>query len=340
MNGQVLDYQLTLNSGSFVAGSQKAATALASINPAPLTTLNNTIKSTNTSLRAMENLMGTFGSQMAPQYANAVITVTSSLTALKTTAAAANVSMLQLGAAGAVILGVSLSLDLVSDQYGKMLNRLEEARGLTALQHQIPRALNSLTQAFKEGKVSVAEYEKQLVSLSKANGPAQLHKLLTQTRAMADRGVYRDAKTIDARQGFSLKMEGLEAQLEMNPFERQRKEAVLDFKREALVLQKEALAAKVSFSDFMGPLEARLNNKLESINSQEQAAAAPKAAAPKATTLRATPVTELERIGFVFNRGGFAATDFNRETAQNTKLIAQYTKQMAEKATDNNFANQ
>lgn len=316
MADQVLDYQLTLNSGGFVGGAGQASVALEGVGKVA--------KTSKESMRALGGAMELVGYHVAPQMTATLSTVTHVLKGVHAAAEGLGISLTTLGPIALAAVAGIVELTQAVALYKDVQKELASEKGLAEQQERIKKALSErITLLEKAGRLSLDEGQRLRNSFSQTSG-------LGSDPSSAQRALRR----------FSDEDRAAQQQLAVNQQIAELKPRTLTGAARAkaelqLELDKLAVDFKGTTEQFNTQFAPVLKNIFDTETARIDAAAA-----PKPTALRATPMTDLERIGFVFNRGGFSATDFNRETAQNTKLANSYLKQIAEKTTDNNFANQ
>ncbi len=299
-------------------------------------------KSVTTSLKAMESLFLIFGGQVAPQLTAGVLTLTTSMNALRATAATTGASIASIGVAGLGVVGIMATMSAAVDlARAKLAEGDSETNLMATLRKQAASMASQVRDLFAQGKLGKEEAISLQVQLDKNTIP-DLEKALEGVRRRVREvlGPKFDVKAIDQFEAIERRtkadgMKGRErvtAELDI---------AVIEFTNQIWDIGK--AAGKTS-----GELNALINEFANNLRPKLEEQFLPKAAAATSvnfdTPIRPPNVTSIEKMGFVFSSGmNRSSTDSSRDIATNTRRTYEVLKTIADRAPASNnlsFANQ
>jgi len=307
MAGQI-DFALNVENQGFTRGTANASAAIHQ--------LHNDTRTATTSLHAMENVFSIFGSHLAPQLTDGIMTITSQLHALRAAATASGMSFGALGLAGLGLIGI---LATVSAGIDAVKAKVAEAKSGTALVESLvgnrDELLKVIQKLYGHGKLSQDEAITLQVRLALApNSADELSAAIASVskRIREVQGPHIDPKGLAGMNEIAARVraDGLsgkdrvQAELDI---------AVVGFTAKVDQLGKATGYTAKEIEDLTNRFASQERNKLEAqfLGVDDKA--------DKARNFGAPAGSALERIGFVMNGGGRA--DPARDTANNTRAM-------------------
>lgn len=327
---------LTRLDNSIASIAQKAART-----SAPLTSSANSVRalergarSTTASLRAMENVFAAFGGQLAPQMTAGILTVSSSMQALKATATATGASLASIGVAAGGAVAILATLTVAIDYAkAKLAEGDSESNLIQSLRQQADALQKQIQDLARNGKLTKDEAIGLQVKLALApNAVQELESALRDVRKRLRDVLPLPTETLDSLDAIKRRVaadnlsgrDRVTAELDIS---------VIEFtKNLENVLGGRGDLKDSEFQNLINDFARGRRKQLEEqffpdLNSSD------KTTAEKVNRVRTNApdnLTGLERLGLIINSGagGGRASDPGFVTAENTRQMLAVNKQI------------